>query len=275
MERRDRIPLEGTRNTRDLGGLVGWENRPIRHGLLFRSDCLARLTPADVRFLSEDLHLALDIDLRSREEQETKPDVPIPGCERLSIPVSSQIETLCFDCPEDMPQDDEDFRWNYARLKSLSARMDGSEGMQNQYLKYIYLDSNNEAYSEFISRVCSAPGPVIFHCADGKDRTGLAAVYILYILGVSREDILDDYAASARYLQEKVQRRRSHLAGLGITDGVLIDNLCLLATVKRKWMENLLREIDSSFGGMDNLLREHLHITDELIRSLRDKYLEG
>ena len=39
--------------------------------------------------------------------------------------------------------------------------------------------------------------PAVFHCAAGKDRTGLLAMLVLGALGVSDSDIVDDYALTA------------------------------------------------------------------------------
>jgi protein-tyrosine phosphatase len=38
--------------------------------------------------------------------------------------------------------------------------------------------------------------PAVFHCAAGKDRTGLLAAVVLGLLGVSDDDIIADYALS-------------------------------------------------------------------------------
>jgi protein-tyrosine phosphatase len=40
--------------------------------------------------------------------------------------------------------------------------------------------------------------PVLFHCAAGKDRTGVAAALILTALGVRPSIIMDDYLLSNR-----------------------------------------------------------------------------
>ncbi|MGW1882635.1 tyrosine-protein phosphatase [Streptomyces sp. NPDC001970] len=37
-------------------------------------------------------------------------------------------------------------------------------------------------------------GPVVFHCASGKDRTGLIAALVLSLVGVSEDDIVADFA---------------------------------------------------------------------------------
>jgi protein-tyrosine phosphatase len=39
--------------------------------------------------------------------------------------------------------------------------------------------------------------PAVFHCAAGKDRTGLLAALVLSELGVSRHDVLADYALTS------------------------------------------------------------------------------
>src|SRR5439155_1645897 len=63
-------------------------------------------------------------------------------------------------------------------------------------------------------------GVVLFHCAGGKDRTGLIAALLLRLAGASRDDIGEDYAVSEANLapivtglisqiEDDVQRRRS------------------------------------------------------------------
>lgn len=46
----------------------------------------------------------------------------------------------------------------------------------------------------------NAPGGVLFHCAAGKDRTGIMAAVILLLLGADREAIVEDYARTEQNL---------------------------------------------------------------------------
>ncbi|WP_144765051.1 tyrosine-protein phosphatase [Curtobacterium sp. 9128] len=41
--------------------------------------------------------------------------------------------------------------------------------------------------------VHAAPGGVLFHCAAGRDRTGIVALVLLSLAGVGPEDVVDDY----------------------------------------------------------------------------------
>ena len=51
--------------------------------------------------------------------------------------------------------------------------------------------------------------PVVFHCAAGKDRTGLLAAILLGALGVSDDDIVGDYALTARHMDPIIERMRT------------------------------------------------------------------
>ena len=52
----------------------------------------------------------------------------------------------------------------------------------------------------------------MFHCAAGKDRTGLLAALLLGLLGVSETDILVDYAHSKRSMPRLRARWERRLA---------------------------------------------------------------
>ena len=52
-----------------------------------------------------------------------------------------------------------------------------------------------------------ADGCVLFHCQAGKDRTGILAMLLLGICGVSKEDIIANYQVSHTYLHDHVELR--------------------------------------------------------------------
>ena len=51
------------------------------------------------------------------------------------------------------------------------------------------------AYRRLVETVADAPGGVLFHCAAGKDRTGVGSAILLDLARVVDEDIAADYAA--------------------------------------------------------------------------------
>ena len=58
--------------------------------------------------------------------------------------------------------------------------------------------------------------PVVFHCAAGKDRTGIVAALVLGVLGVDDETIVDDYVLTAEHMPLIVQRHRAVAAERGV-----------------------------------------------------------
>jgi hypothetical protein len=52
--------------------------------------------------------------------------------------------------------------------------------------------------------------PLVFHCAAGKDRTGVLAALVLSVLGVADEDVAADYALSADAMARRLAWLQAH-----------------------------------------------------------------
>lgn len=174
------VPLEGARNVRDLGGLPTRDGRRTRRGRLYRSDTLAYLSPADHQRLRE-LDLRAVVDLRTPEERQRAPD-RLP--ENLPLSLHS---------PGFIP------RGNAEMFAEINAgRMGADDAVQAMLGQYRNLTLDHAAqYRAFLAALLS-PGqqPLLFHCASGKDRTGIAAAIVLLALEVPREWIVQDYVIS-------------------------------------------------------------------------------
>lgn len=55
----------------------------------------------------------------------------------------------------------------------------------------------------------TADGGVLFHCAAGKDRTGILAAVVLALLGAGRNVIVEDYAATEQNMYAVIPRLRA------------------------------------------------------------------
>lgn len=58
----------------------------------------------------------------------------------------------------------------------------------------------------------AADATTLVHCAAGKDRTGVSIAMVLALLGAKRDDIVEDYLATAQH-EEQIQARFSRLYG--------------------------------------------------------------
>ena len=60
--------------------------------------------------------------------------------------------------------------------------------------------------------------PILVHCTQGKDRTGLIVMLILFLLTVNEEVIDKDYCLSEIELESEKDERLRELASIGLTE---------------------------------------------------------
>ena len=170
---RRHVSLEGSFNFRDLGGYKVAGGRSVRWRRLFRADGLHRLTEADLDRLVE-LGLRTVIDLRTVDEVEERGRIewPAPGLAYHHLPMIDVLPDR-----EEMPS------WISASFVAERYTAMLGEGGQ-AVTEALALLRDPSAY------------PAVFHCAAGKDRTGILAAVVLGLLGVSDADIVTDYALS-------------------------------------------------------------------------------
>jgi protein-tyrosine phosphatase len=177
------VELDGVFNFRDLGGYTTRDGRSLRWRILFRADGLGRKTVVDLR-------TAREIDERGRFPFETYP----VAFHHLSI-----IDTtwdLELARAEDLPATEFLHRAYTAML---------AEGAQ-RFAAVFEVLADTDAL------------PAVFHCAAGKDRTGLLAALLLGALGVATHDIVADYALTQATMQRFLERARSESTGDRLID---------------------------------------------------------
>ena len=242
-----RVDLEGCLNFRDLGGYPTTDGRTVQWRLLFRADSLGQLTPKDVADLRDAVGLGEIIDLRSTRE------IEIDGRGLL------QHEAI-----------------NFHHLPLFDAGADGDETRleppQMLSLAEMYLGMTERA-SEPIGRVLSTiagtQSPLVYHCAAGKDRTGVISALILGILGVEDDVIVLDYAATRENLDAIVARLNASGGYRDMWKELPPDTL----HADPETMIELLDGIRERHGSMEGYART-VGLDDAAIASLRERLLE-
>jgi protein-tyrosine phosphatase len=166
------IPLEGCLNFRDLGGYPTADGRLVRWRQVFRSDALHLLTPADVTRLRDELRVREVIDLRSSAELRSEGQGPLA---------------------------EQDVRFHHVPLFDGEVRGEDRERAAQISLadRYVFLAQlAGERIGRVITTIADADAGAVFHCAAGKDRTGVISAILLGLLGVPDDVIVADYVAT-------------------------------------------------------------------------------
>jgi protein-tyrosine phosphatase len=185
-----RIELEGPANFRDLGGYPAAGGR-LRRGRVFRSDSLSRLSDADVRHLVDELGLVTVVDLRAGHEVETYGHGPLGthGVVVHHLPIADETRADHVERPPDAPD---------------------PAAMTLDQIYVLMLDRYADRFVRVVRALADEQShPIVFHCAAGKDRTGIVAALLLSLLGVDDDIIAADYAVTAEHIDELLERHRA------------------------------------------------------------------
>ena len=163
-------------NFRDLGGYPAAGGRRVRWRRVFRADGLNRLQPHEEAVFAE-LGIATVIDLRTNEEVEQgRFPSHVPGVAYHHLPM--------FDVLPDWPEE----------------VGDPADYLSDRYLEMLATGRASVVASLKLLAVEECH-PLVFHCAAGKDRTGILAAMLLALLGVADQIIASDYAMSDQAME--------------------------------------------------------------------------
>ena len=115
---------------------------------------------------------------------------------------------------------------------------------------------------------------LLFHCTQGKDRTGCAAVLILSALGVDENTIMDDFLLTNTFNAELIESERKMLTEQGYAGEELDRLMKAMDEVDPQYMTNALDWMKKNYGSVTGYITQELGITDEQLEELRAKFLE-
>ena len=252
--------MDSLDNTRDLGYIAAAGGHDIRPGRLLRSGDLYHVSVRDQEELRRKYKLKTVIDFRTETERSQRPDEIIYSVEYIWEPVLA------------------DSAMGVTREKSEMGQLFEFEGDGEAYMLQLYekivLDRRAQrAYGNFL-RILKhhGEGAALWHCTAGKDRAGIGTALLLQILGVSREDILEDYMSSSLYLREETEAILRMLDDRGVSRRVL-NNVEIILGVKESYLLHAFDIIEEKYGTMDKYFNKALGLTNFDMNFLKDKYL--
>src|SRR5215210_3340530 len=252
------LRLDGTTNTRDLGGLPTTDGGTTLPGRILRSDNLQTLSEADVRRLVDEVGLRQVVDLRTTAEILLEGRGPLRAVPEVVhrhftlLPERGQ-HTDVFAVEDDDPLDDLPQDWVETLLPRQDAEHDAAKPPAvRAYLGYF--QHRSEAVVDALRALADAgPGASVVNCAAGKDRTGVVVALTLAVAGVPAEEIVADYAMTADVIEPLVAK----LAASPTYAGDMETRDVASHTPRAETMRRVLELFDERFGGPAAWLEGH------------------
>lgn len=246
-------------NFRDAGGHATADGRKVRSGLVFRSDGLAALDTADTEVFKR-LRIGVVFDLRSEHERDREPDLLPAGVDHVVADVMGHSNNDLFG----------DIFADPKRAGELMSGDAGIELMSEVYRRFVTTDLAHAAYRTVFTRLAETEAPAVFHCSQGKDRTGWTSAVLLTLLGVPRETIVEDYLDSEHHLRVKNERFLEENARRGFDP----DHLRPIFNVRTEYLDTAFTAAEERYGSIDAYVREGIGVSPTHIDALRVRLLE-
>ena len=251
------LRLDGTTNTRDLGGLPTTDGGTTQPGRILRSDNLQTLSEADVHRLVHEVGLRQVVDLRTTAEILLEGRGPLRSLAEVEhrhftlLPERghhTDVFAVEDDALDDLPQD-----WVETLLPRQETDHDAEEPPAvRAYLGY--LQHRGEAVVDALRALAEAgPGASVVHCAAGKDRTGVVVALALAVAGVPHEEIVADYAMTADVIDALVAK----LAASPTYAEDMASRDVASHTPRAETMRRVLELVEERFGGATVWLEQH------------------
>ena len=253
------LPFRNVLNFRDLGGYPTLDGRTVPYNTFYRTGNLSALNEEE-RAYFETLGIRFILDLRTAGESQSDPDPVFEGTEYLrhSGVQSKGGEEIDFS-PKGMRQIGKDGKRQLEQLTEYYRNMPFHNGAMRILSQY----------------VASYKVPILFHCASGKDRTGVGAMLVLLLLGVDEETVVSDYLLSNLYRKELIEEEKERSRELIANDPSMEKLILMLPGVNEDIMRSVLSSIKERYGSYENYFKEEHGISSEKLQEIRDHYLKS
>jgi protein-tyrosine phosphatase len=241
------LPFDGAFNFRDLGGYPARAGQTVRWRTLFRADALHRLPDTELDQLV-DMNVRTILDLRTNAEVEKgRLSDESRGLLHLHLPVLGET-------------------W---KPRELDPDADAGDVLGDLYVDMLTIGA--PALAGALQTLADTRRlPAVFHCAAGKDRTGVLAAMVLSLLGVADEIIVADYAISGSNMESLVERLRLERPE-ALT--AMNEQPSAYLAAPPEAMQRFLAHVGEEFGSMSGYVRS-IGIEFETVEALNAALLQ-
>jgi protein-tyrosine phosphatase len=217
----------------------------LRKGVLYRSSAL-RPDAADMVTLTG-LGLTHDYDLRTTAEIDENPDIVPPGTTYVHVNIIGDQNPIP----------------TFTDLSAPRAR----QLLIDQYKVFVDDAGERERFGELLRSIAANPGPQVYHCTSGKDRTGWTSAVLQTLAGVSPDDVMSDYLLTNQYSQKSIDAgaaAATEAYGPEAGEGTRV-----MLSVFPEALQASLDQVHARYGTMDRYLTDGLGLDAATIAALK------
>lgn len=225
--------------------------QPLHEACIFRSGELSGIPRDELWSLFDQLGIRLIFDLRTGSEVAVRPDPPIPGVRIVALE------------PVERRRKDAD--------KRLVAGVIGEYGVPEERMCANYRRYAGEypLIGTALRAIAEQDAPVLVHCANGKDRTGVLCAVVQRIAGVDDREILADYLAYNELNSMRIVEEAERL-GVGMTPE---ERAILMSFLEARpaYLHAFFEEIDARCGSFSAYVHDELRLSSAQCKALASK----
>lgn len=218
---------------RDLGGYPAAGGKYTKYHRFVRSNAPVSALDEEAQLL-RDLNVTTIVDLRSTPEVEARPNIlaSLPGFTYYNFPLNDDGAVI-------LTEDD----------------------MEKSY--FTIVSNQGATLRKIFGAFAAAPAGVLYHCAIGKDRTGVVSALLLLLAGVSKDDVVADYQVTYTYIKKRIDKLVQDYPGTP----------AFLGMSKPKFILGFIRLMEVHYGSAEECLLQN-GVSPEEIAAIRAKLLE-
>lgn len=271
-EKEQTLNMTAISNARELGGYKTMDGKSVRKGVLFRTAALTDASQEELNSLIEAYHLAAIIDLRASYELEEDPEPVVDGVAQYNFKIMDEammasraaaISDILLD-PDADP------------VKRMTAVLEADVISDQMYVEFLQGEIGKAGFRDFFRVLLELPedSSVLWHCTNGKDRTGVAAMLLLGVLNVDEETIMEDFMLTNVFFKAEIDAMRTQLAKY-VKDEAQLEELMVTGKgVYAPYMHNAIDYIKENYGDIPGYVKTELGLTDADILKLQSLFTE-
>ena len=259
-------------NARELGGYQTRDGKTVREGVLLRTAALTDASQEELDSLINNYNLAAIIDMRASYELAEDPEPAVDGVAQYNFKImDEQMMARRAAAIQDVLTDP-----NVDPVKRMTAILEADVISDQMYVEFLQGETGKTGFRDFFRVLLETPegNAVLWHCTNGKDRTGVAAMLLLGVLNVDEAIIMEDFLLTNVFFEAEISAMRQKL-GAYIQGEAMLEELMVTGKgVYAPYMQNAIDYIKENYGDIPGYVKAELGLTDADIAKLQMLYTQ-